>query len=210
MTERTPPLALFDDAYAQLSAPWIIGEPQPAILAIERDGLIRGRVLDAGCGTGEHTIALTRLGHDVVGVDFAPHAIELARANADDHGIEARFEQADALEFVGPPRFDTVLDSALFHVFDPADRVRYVESLSRVCRPAARVFVLALSPTEPQFGPSVTEADIRNAFAIGWEVESIEETTYGGIVNAAQTEALGLPAGARVDVPAWLARVRRR
>jgi SAM-dependent methyltransferase len=68
-TEASPSRSVFDDAYASRTAPWVIGEPQPAIVALERDGGIHGRVLDPGCGTGEHTIHLTRLGYDVCGID---------------------------------------------------------------------------------------------------------------------------------------------
>ena len=64
----------------------MIGEPQPAIVALERAGLISGKVLDVGCGTGEHTILLTRLGYDVLGIDFAPNAIEQARAQCRGQG----------------------------------------------------------------------------------------------------------------------------
>ena len=80
--DSTPTLSRFDDAYKTRTAPWVIGEPQPAIAELQRAGLIDSPVLDIGCGTGEHTILLTRLGYDVLGIDFAPHAIEQARANA--------------------------------------------------------------------------------------------------------------------------------
>ena len=81
----------------------MIGEPQPAIVELERAGLISSKVLDVGCGTGEHTILLTRLGYDVLGVDFAPHAVEQARANAADKGVDARFEVADAMNLGAEP-----------------------------------------------------------------------------------------------------------
>ena len=77
--DATPSLSRFDDAYKTRTAPWVIGEPQPAIVDLERTGAIRGKVLDVGCGTGEHTILLTRLGYDVLGIDFAPRAVEPAR-----------------------------------------------------------------------------------------------------------------------------------
>ncbi|TFV57798.1 class I SAM-dependent methyltransferase [Mycobacterium sp. PS03-16] len=210
MPETTPSLTRFDDIYAGGAAPWVIGEPQPAIVELERSGGISGAVLDAGCGAGEHTILLATLGYDVVGVDFAPRAVELARRNAADRGVAARFEVADALALDGPPRYDTVVDSALFHVFDAGDRARYVAGLGRVCRSGGTVHVLALSDAGHGFGPQVSQVDIRTAFTDGWQVEALETTTYRGVVGPAHTDALGLPVGARVDEPAYLARIRRR
>lgn len=208
MPETTPPQSRFDDIYAGGAPPWVIGEPQPAIVDLERRGAVRGAVLDAGCGAGEHTILLTRAGHDVLGIDFSPRAVELARRNAAERGVPARFEVADALRLNGGPRFDTVIDSALFHVFDPADRLRYVDSLRSVCRPGAVVHILALSDAGRGFGPQVSQDDIRTAFADGWVLEALDTTTYRGVVGPAHSEALGLPVGAQVDEPAWLARVR--
>ena len=45
----------FDAAYSG-TPPWDIGRPQPAFLALAEAGALRGRVLDVGCGTGEHTL----------------------------------------------------------------------------------------------------------------------------------------------------------
>ena len=207
--ETTPPIDRFDDAYRSRSAPWVIGEPQPAIVELERAGLIHSKVLDVGCGTGEHTILLTRLGYDVLGVDFAPHAVEQARANAGEKGVvDARFEVADAMN-LGEPGYQTMVDSALFHIFDDADRTRYVSSLHAAVRPGGLVHVLALSDAGRGFGPEVGEADIREAFGDGWVLEALDTTTYRGVVQAAQADAIGLPVGTRVDEPAWLASARR-
>jgi 2-polyprenyl-3-methyl-5-hydroxy-6-metoxy-1,4-benzoquinol methylase len=71
--QTTPPRTHFVDAYLSRTAPWVIGQPQPAIVALESGGWIRGRVLDAGCSTGERTIHLARLGYDVLGIDSPPH-----------------------------------------------------------------------------------------------------------------------------------------
>ena len=199
----------FDTAYETHTAPWVIGEPQPTVVALERTGLLRSPVLDIGCGLGEHTILLTRLGYDVVGIDFAPHAIEQARANATARGVAARFEVGDAFDLDPATPYETVLDSALFHIFDDADRARYVESLRRVCRPGGYLHLLALSDAGRGFGPQVSEQVIRSAFAEGWQMEALETTTYRGVVGQAHAELLGLPAGTVVDEPAWLARVRR-
>jgi SAM-dependent methyltransferase len=207
--DSTPTFSRFDDAYKTRTAPWVIGEPQPAIVGVERAGLIRGAVLDAGCGTGEHTILLTRLGYDVLGVDAAPTAIEQARENAAAKGVDAHFEVADAMKLGDEPRYDTIVDSALFHIFDDTDRARYVAGLHAVCRPGAVVHVLALSDKGRGFGPEVSEAVVRDAFGDGWTLEALNETTYRGVVQEPHVEAIGLPVGSVVDEPAWLARIRR-
>ena len=207
--ETTPPLDRFDEAYRSRSAPWVIGEPQPAIVELQRAGLIRSKVLDVGCGTGEHTILLTRLGYDVLGIDFSPHAVEQARANAASKGVDARFEVADATNLGSDPGYQTIVDSALFHIFDDADRARYVRSLHAAVVPGGLVHVLALSDAGRGFGPQVSETDIRESFGDGWVLEALDTTTYRGVVQEAQADAIGLPVGTRVDEPAWLARARR-
>jgi SAM-dependent methyltransferase len=210
MPDTTPALSLFDDAYASESAPWVIGEPQPAIVRLEQAGAIHGVVLDAGCGAGEHTILLTRSGYDVLGIDFSPNAVAEARRNAAARGVDARFEVADATRLEPDARYDTIVDSALFHVFDQADRARYVSSLHGACRPGGVVHVLALSDAGRGFGPQVSEVEIRQAFGEGWELESLEVTTYRGVIGEVHSAAYGLAAGSRVDEPAWLVRARRR
>lgn len=210
----------FNEFYESGTPPWVIGEPQPAIVELEQTGVVAGRVLDVGCGLGEHTILLTALDYDVRGVDYAPAAIEQARANAAAKGVAARFEVADAMNLPADGAYDTILDSALFHVFgDDADRARYVASLHGAVRPGGLVHVLALSDAGRGFGPQVTEAQIRAAFgadersreehAHGWVIEALDTTTYRGVVGEVHAEALGEPVGATLDEPAWLMRVRR-
>jgi SAM-dependent methyltransferase len=207
--DTTPAFSLFDDAYQSRTAPWVIGEPQPAIVELERTGVIRGRVLDVGCGAGEHTILLTRLGYNVLGIDYSPNAIDQARENAAAKGVDARFDVGDAMNLPDQPPYDTIIDSALFHIFDDADRPRYVRSLHTACLPGALVHVLALSDAGRGFGPEVSDAVIRGAFGDGWVLEALDTATYRGVVREPHSEALGLPVGSRVDEPAWLARARR-
>jgi SAM-dependent methyltransferase len=207
--DTTPALSSFDDFYRSSTPPWVIGEPQPAIVQLERAGLIRGKVLDVGCGTGEHTIMLTRLGYDVLGIDFAPQAVEQARRNAEAEGVDARLEVADAMNLADSPLYDTIVDSALFHIFDDADRPKYVASLHGACLPGGVVHILALSDAGRGFGPEVSEEVIREAFADGWVLEALDTTTYRGVVQEVHAEVLDLPVGTRVDEPAWLARARR-
>jgi len=168
----------FEASYAG-TPPWDIGEPQPGFARLAADGRLHGRVLDAGCGTGEHALLAAQVGCEAFGVDFAPSAIRRAEAKARDRGLAATFVVGDALDLVSLGRaFDVVLDCGLFHVFDDADRARYVASLGDVIPPTGGYFMLCFSDDEPPgWGPRrITQAEIHDAFADGWRIASIEPT----------------------------------
>jgi SAM-dependent methyltransferase len=172
----------WDQSYAGGNqAPWDIGRPQPAFVRLADSGLLAGRVLDAGCGTGEHTLLAASSGADAVGIDISPLAIELARGKAVARGIEARFEAADVLSLADPGLIcDTIIDSGLFHVFDDAGRARYVRSLASVLRPGGTCYLMCFSDRQPgTVGPRrVTEAELRAAFSDGWTVQSVAADTF--------------------------------
>jgi len=78
-------------------APWEIGRPQPALRRLAEAGLLTGRVLDIGCGTGEHALMCAAMGLDATGIDAAPAAIGRAKHAAEQRGLAARFAVGDAL-----------------------------------------------------------------------------------------------------------------
>ena len=157
--------------------PWDIGRPQPAFESLATTGKLVGRVLDVGCGTGEHALMAAAHGYEAVGVDLSVRAIELAKTKAADRELEARFRVTDALRLVDlGTQFDTVLDCGLFHVFDDAERVRYVASLEEVLPPGARCHILCFSDRQPgDWGPRrVTQDEVRVSFNAGWTIDAIE------------------------------------
>jgi SAM-dependent methyltransferase len=192
----------WDAAYdGTVPAPWDIGRPQPAFVRLADRGLLGGRVLDSGCGTGEHTLLAAARAADAVGVDISPLAIERARAKAADRGIAARFEAGDVLSLgqLGLT-FDTVIDSGVFHVFDDADRARYVASLASALRPGGTCYLMCFSDRQPgTWGPRrVREDELRDAFRDGWSVTDIT------------ADAFDLTPGFGGDAAqAWLATLRR-
>lgn len=189
----------FDQSYLG-TPPWDIGRPQPVFAALMEAGTISARVLDAGCGTGEHTLMAASRGLDATGVDSSPRAIGIAKRKATERGIAARFLVWDALALADlNERFDTVIDSGLFHVFDDEGRAQYVASLARVVRPGGHVLLMCFSDRQPgDWGPRrVRQAELREAFADGWDVESIDPSRFSVNLDPPTAEA-------------WIARIRRR
>jgi SAM-dependent methyltransferase len=166
--------ATFEGMYAG-PAPWDIGKPQGAFVAVV-DRLV-SPILDAGCGSGEHALFFASCGHRVTGIDFVEEAIRRARAKAAERNLVVEFLVKDATALADwSKRFASAIDSGLFHVFSNEDRQRYVEGLARVLRPGSRLFLMCFSDEEPGTeGPRrVSRQELYDAFADGWEVESIE------------------------------------
>ncbi len=170
----------FDEAYLG-NPPWEIGRPQPAIESLFDSGVVQGRVIDVGCGTGEHTLLAASRGLDALGVDNASRAIELARNKARARDLPARFETVDALQLgVLRERFDTAIDCGLFHVLTTPQRFSYARSLSSVLRPGATLHLLCFSEREPNWGGPrrVRQLEIEEAFADLYVVERIEAARF--------------------------------
>ncbi|HEY5986883.1 MAG TPA: class I SAM-dependent methyltransferase [Streptosporangiaceae bacterium] len=193
----------WEAAYAANSpAMWDIGRPQPAFVRLAESGLLRGRVLDVGCGTGEHALLAAAHGAEAVGVDISARAIEQARSKAAKRGITASFQVADALSLsqLGMV-FDTVIDSATFHVFDNERRARYVTSLASVLRSGGTCYLMCFSVRQCgdfDFPRRLRKDELLSAFRDGWAVTEIVADTFDLILNRVMSTG-----------QAWRATIRR-
>lgn len=185
----------WDASYHEGPAPWDFGGPQPAV--VRAAGRFTGRVLDAGCGSGENALHLASLGLEILGVDVAETALKSARQKARERGLEAEFATVDALHLeVLATKFDTVLDCGLFHTFDTEERLKYVESLKSVT--GGTLYLLCFGDEGENTGPHpVSHEDLTTAFAEGWRIEAIENER----VRTRFHDENG--------VPAWFATIER-
>lgn len=211
----------FDPAYrgeapqfgAGARPPWSLGEPQPELAALIEAGKIKGDVLDAGCGEAALSLHLAALGHNTVGLDASPTAIELARAEAAKRGLtNAAFEVADISSFTGyDGRFDTIVDSTLFHSMPVELRDGYQRSIARAAAPGASYFVLVFDRTGMPEGPAnpVTEDELREVVSKYWVVDDIKPARiYANFPEGALAEFPFVDVrdegNGRSSVPAWL------
>ena len=214
----------FDPAYrgetAEFGAgarpPWSLGEPQPEIAALIDQGKIQGDVLDAGCGEAALALHMAALGHNAVGLDASPTAIKLAKAEAARQGLtKATFEVADITDFTSWPtgseaRFNTIVDSTLFHSMPVELRDGYQRSIVRAAAPGASYFVLVFAKTgDGAPANPVTEDELREVVSKYWVIDEIRPARIHG--NFADSDSPEFPfadirdeGNGRKSVPAWL------
>ena len=67
------------------------------------------KILDLGCGTGRHSIELTKRGYKVTGVDLSEGQLERAREKAVQQGLQIDFRKHDARDLPFLNEFDAVI-----------------------------------------------------------------------------------------------------
>ena len=122
---------------------WERGAPNPALEAWLARGVPApgARVLVPGCGRGHEVVALARRGFDVVGVDFAPSAVEALSARLAQEGLSAEVVAADLFDYEGGP-FDAIYEQTCLCALDPARWPDYERWLFARLRPGGLLLAL--------------------------------------------------------------------
>jgi SAM-dependent methyltransferase len=101
-------------------------------------------VVHLQCHIGTDTVSLARLGpRSVVGIDFSPSALEVARSLATRAGADVEFVEADAYDAVsvlGSERFDVVYTGIGAICWLPSI-ARWADVVAGLLRPGGRLFM---------------------------------------------------------------------
>lgn len=99
------------------------------------------RILDVGCGTGSLTLAMSELGHRVVGIDVSPRMLARAEEKLAAAGFSARFRLMDADDpHLDEGPFDVVLARHVLWLFPEPRGV--VERWLGLVRPGGRLVLI--------------------------------------------------------------------
>jgi SAM-dependent methyltransferase len=175
----------FTERYLEGTTPWDTGISPPELVeAITGPhALAPGRALDLGCGTGTNSLALAKLGWQVVGVDFAEPAIAQASGRAAQEleaitrkGGSVRFVCADVTRLEAPTRHYTlVLDLGCLNGIPYVLRSPYAQIVVQQAAPGALFLLYTHLPHPDRKVPlGCTPQEIDELFARTFTLERRE------------------------------------
>ena len=132
------------DGYIDLSAGAELYFAEPSDQQREVVERAVGRVLDIGCGAGRYALYLQERGHEVVGIDVSPLAVEVCRRRGLRDARPMSVREVDS----SLGRFETVLmlGNNLALLGSPSGAKRILKRLHRVVVPGGRLIGDIIDP----------------------------------------------------------------
>lgn len=112
------------------------------------------RILDVGCGTGRHSIELTRRGYNVTGIDLSESQLKRAAQKASEENLKIDFQKHDARNLPFISEFDVaiMLCEGGFPLME-TDEMNFeiLSNVSRALKPEARFIFTTLNGLFPLY-----------------------------------------------------------
>lgn len=173
--------------------------PLHAINPLRTDYITRGQSLDGmtavdvGCGGGLLTEALAKAGAQVTGVDMAEASIGVAKAHAEQSGLDIDYHltTAEQLAAAQPASFDLVTClEMLEHVPDPAS---VVAACAALVKPGGQVVFSTINRNPKAFAFAIVGAE--------YVLKLLPQGThdYAAFIKPSELGAWARGAGLRID-----------
>ena len=172
----------WNERYQSGDIPWDTAYPSTELIGtVKEEGILPGRALELGCGTGTNSIWLAQQGFDVTAVDISPLALEQARRKAASANVHVRFLQADVLDPppLGRP-FPFFFDRGCYHVVRRIDVDKFLSTLERISQPGTVGLVLTGNAKEKHEPgpPVVSEQEIRQELGRVFDIVRLREFRF--------------------------------
>jgi len=133
------------------------------------------KVLDLACGQGRHSIALSKEGFNVTGLDYSKDLINIARQKAKREDLNTNFVEGDmlALPFLNQ-EFDAVINifTAFGYFSEKKDDEKVISEVFRVLKPGG-IFILDL-PNPNNFFKNFKSSQ-RETSLNGFEIKTMSD-----------------------------------
>lgn len=175
-------LERWESAYRGTAKPgWETGRPSSDLVAAVESGELQPcRVVELGCGSGTNAIYLAKKGFQVTAIDIAPSALRLAEEKAAQEGVRVEWLLADVLRLPTMPPAELIYDRGCYHGVRRTSAAGYVEAVTRLTLPGARLLLLAgnaedMSPGGP---PRVTQEQLQGDFGSLFSQQWLRRTRF--------------------------------
>ncbi len=163
-----------------------IGVQEFVLNPFERRALevVRGSILDFGCGLGNFALEAARRGHDVTAVDASPSAIECIRATAKREKLPVQAIAADVTEHPVEGTYDTVLSIGLLMFVSEERALDLLAQLQRAVHSGGLIVINVLvqgTTYLEMFDPRsycLFETDALVRRFDGWELVSFQTDSF--------------------------------
>ncbi len=111
-------------------------------------------IIDIGCGTGRHSIELTKRGYQVTGIDLSESQLKRAREKAVEQGLHVDFQKHDARQLPFKGEFDLamMICEAAFPLME-TDEMNYeiLRNAAAALKPDGKLIFTTLNGLFPLF-----------------------------------------------------------
>ena len=112
------------------------------------------KILDIGCGTGRHSIELTKRGYKVVGIDLSDSQLNRAREKAAAQELKIDFQQHDARKLPFSHEFDLaiMLCEGSFPLMETDEmNFQILKNAAKALKPGGKLIFTTLNGLFPLF-----------------------------------------------------------
>lgn len=123
----------------------------------------KGRLLDAGCGTGKYAIPLRMRGFKVTGVDVSPGALKMAAKASKCRELDIDFLAADICHLpFQDASFDVIWCYGVLQHLLQAEREQTISEFGRLLSGEGMLFLEVMGKEDMRYGGCVVEPDTFN------------------------------------------------